>query len=255
MLQPGQYPGQVYGRPTNALPLTHPPLLLTASNAAPTSQRSHLSWDPCCGPASYHGMSSNPLNGPQPSTSVGLEPLASQGEDIASQSEAQSTYGVYYTDPWEPSYAEPVEPPPHFGEEDFGEDVDIYHVGLSPKEPASCLTAIKQKGRPGRLSCCKCCQQDFKSSNKLHQHLQGKCQQGPSRDSPEPEVHNDLITTPSELPIVESTSNARPDIGMGLGFCGWHYIMIGIQFSPLATPKQVCLDSGCSITLMDASWI
>src|SRR5438552_3493641 len=71
----------------------------------------------------------------------------------------------------------------------------------------------------------------------------------------EPEVHNNLMPTPSELPIVESTSNAKPDIGTGLSFCGWHYIMIGIQFSPSATPEQVCLDSGCSITLTDASWI
>ena len=54
---------------------------------------------------------------------------------------------------------------------------------------------------------------------------------------------------------MESTSNARPDISMGLGFHGWHYFMISIQFSPLATPEQVCLDSGCSITLADASWI
>src|SRR5438045_3652542 len=148
-----------------------------------------------------------------------------------------------------------MEPPLHFGEEDFAEDMDIYHVGLSPKEPASHLTAVKQRGCTGCPSHCKHCQQDFESSNKLHQHLHGKCQQSPSRDSPEPEVNDDLIPTPSELPIVESTSNARPDISTGLSFCGWHYITISIQFSPSVTPEQVCLDSGCSITLTDASWI
>ena len=67
------------------------------------------------------------------------------------------------------------------------------------------------------------------------------------------------VVDPQELGKIAASFSTHgavlSTIGMGLGFRGWHYIMIGIQFSPSATPKQVCLDSGRSITLMDASWI
>ena len=54
----------------------------------------------------------------------------------------RSTYEGYHTNPEEPFYDEPSEPPSHFGEADFNEDVGAYHAAASPEEPIALLTTV-----------------------------------------------------------------------------------------------------------------
>ena len=98
----------------------------------------------------------------------------------------QGTYGGYHTNPEEPFYDEPSEPPSHFGEADFDEDASAYHATVSHEEPVALLTAVSRKGL---LSHCKRCGQDFKSSNKLHKHLREECSTKAPKEAVEPEAN------------------------------------------------------------------
>ena len=54
----------------------------------------------------------------------------------------RSTYERYHTNPEEPFYDEPSEPPSHFREADFNEDIGTYYTIVSPKEPITLLTTV-----------------------------------------------------------------------------------------------------------------
>ena len=54
----------------------------------------------------------------------------------------RSTYEGYHTNPEEPFYTEPSEPPSHFGEADFDKDANAYHAAISSEEPVAFLTTV-----------------------------------------------------------------------------------------------------------------
>ena len=55
--------------------------------------------------------------------------------------------------------------------------------------------------------------------------------------------------------VVKSTVNSSLDTGSGFGFRNWHYVTAGIKLSENGATEQVCLDTGCSLTLIDRAFL
>jgi hypothetical protein len=57
------------------------------------------------------------------------------------------------------------------------------------------------------------------------------------------------------LLVVESLVNAKLDTGIGYGFRNWHYVIAEMKFAPDDASYKVCMDTGCSVTLIDRKWL
>ena len=102
---------------------------------------------------------------------------------------------------------------------------------------------------------CRRCREEFPSRNKLHRHLRGGCLQGAI---PLKKLTGNafLIKAPVEIPhtsakVVTSSANPATNTETGYGFRNWHYITAEIKLAPDMPLKAVCLDTGCSVTLID----
>ena len=56
------------------------------------------------------------------------------------------------------------------------------------------------------------------------------------------------------LDIVESTASTK-DLGNGFAFRSWTYAKISARLLPDANDVDVCIDSGCGVTLIDRAWL
>jgi len=106
---------------------------------------------------------------------------------------------------------------------------------------------------------CRDCHQSFESRNALFRHLRSgtakiaRCPMGKATaKSP-----TAMLAKPSgELPKITPTNPvaAAKDIGTGYGFRNWHYVTAKARLSDEATPEPICLDTGCSVTLLDRTF-
>ncbi len=101
---------------------------------------------------------------------------------------------------------------------------------------------------------CRKCKAVFPSNNQLHKHVrQTRCEKPRTADfltTDEPTANHVM-----DIPILESTVDSSKDIGTGFGFRGWTYAKALIALSIKGNEAQVCLDTGCSVTLADRSFI
>lgn len=92
---------------------------------------------------------------------------------------------------------------------------------------------------------CLHCDDSFSSNNKLHKHL---------RTSHTNPVDSNVYHATALVPrVMESTisDNTEP----GHGFRGWHYAAAQGSLAESGTPEEICLDSGCSSTLIDKAFL
>ena len=102
---------------------------------------------------------------------------------------------------------------------------------------------------------CHVCKSAFPSRNRLFQHLKDQCW-------PAHSANKALVATSQEVKLVDANlvapiikSKAIPDKTKppGYGFRGWKYATIKVQWSATGEQEgtEVCLDTGCSVTLVD----
>jgi hypothetical protein len=58
-----------------------------------------------------------------------------------------------------------------------------------------------------------------------------------------------------DLEIVELSVNSSCDISTGYRFRTWHYVTADVRLVRSATLEPVCLDTGCSLSLVDRAWL
>lgn len=94
----------------------------------------------------------------------------------------------------------------------------------------------------------RCCHSIFPSRNKLHQQLQlSNC-----------EAYSVIYKTDSHiaepgLPMILSTAPTKSD--PGLGFRKWHYMEVSIQLSLEGAVQTVCLNTSCTMSLVDRRFL
>ncbi len=117
---------------------------------------------------------------------------------------------------------------------------------------------------------CRKCKQEFSSRNKLHQHVRsehrdmvpsgGRIPAGekvsgsvsvPSNGSSIlPEGNAAVLHLPEESKIVKSTVVHSNKV-TGTGFRNWHYVVGKIMLHPQGPLRDICIDTGCSVTVVD----
>ena len=117
---------------------------------------------------------------------------------------------------------------------------------------------------------CRRCHKVFSSKNEMHKHLssagkgrrilKSSCLGRPLPvDLPSvttsAEAFPAAINDSQEAEIIESTVDSTQEIGSGLTFRGYHYAMEATKLTPKAEDEDLCFDTGCSITLIDRSWL
>ena len=102
---------------------------------------------------------------------------------------------------------------------------------------------------------CQHCREEFPSRNKLHRHLRGGCLQGAILLK-KLTGNAFLIKAPVEIPhtsvkVVTLSANPATDTETGYNFRNWHYIMAEVKLAPDMPLEAVCLNTECSVTLID----
>ena len=113
---------------------------------------------------------------------------------------------------------------------------------------------------------CRKCKQTFSSKNKLHQHVRTEHQYSvpsernptvPSERSPAtvpPKVQSEDNYTLEDARIVKSTVVHSNKV-TGTGFRNWHYVVGKIMLDPSGPLRDICIDTGCSVTVLDKRFL
>ena len=122
-------------------------------------------------------------------------------------------------------------------------DMDYYNPAYQSEEEENAPTALSIVP----LHMCRRCQAEFKSNNLLHKHVRARtCVEKPSAG--EPTAFNGTVEIiPSTVPIT--------DLGTGFGFRNYHFLTLFVALSAVAVAISVCMDSGCSVTLIDRAFL
>ncbi|TAQ84474.1 hypothetical protein B7494_g7190 [Chlorociboria aeruginascens] len=102
---------------------------------------------------------------------------------------------------------------------------------------------------------CKKCDEVFPSKNKLHIHLRRHdCQriQPVEDNTPSTDV---VVNLASDAPVIKSTAKSNLDCGTGYGFRKWHYVTAQAKLHLDMDPVAICIDTGCSLSLIDEAWL
>ena len=108
----------------------------------------------------------------------------------------------------------------------------------------------------------------FTSRNKLYQHIrdehrtsgQGKPElstlEGPQNDVPlVREVHHTATDETNSSPRLVQSNVDHTERVAGAGFRNWHHVTAKVQCSREGVPQEVCLDTGCPVTLGDRRFL
>ena len=102
------------------------------------------------------------------------------------------------------------------------------------------------------VATCNRCHAEFPSNNRLHKHL-ADCQANNDVPGNEPSAYHAAEATGNELIIESSTPR---DHQPGTLFRSWRYATANVHIGDHNTdPKQICLDTGCTATLIDAKLV
>ena len=93
---------------------------------------------------------------------------------------------------------------------------------------------------------CSICHSDFSSNNKLHTHIRDHSED----DSVQAEVY---VANPTNLTLIEST--AKPTHTPGYAFRSWQYAAAQTSLTSLGKTETICLDTGCTMTLIDKEFL
>ena len=110
----------------------------------------------------------------------------------------------------------------------------------------------KLKGSPFS---CHHCSQEFESNNLLHKHLTGcKVKKGQNRRSlmKSESAKTDQTSVFDTVIITLTSKEGKND---ELSFRSWHYCTVNISFTVLRIVTSVCIDTDCTMTLINRSFI
>ena len=131
-------------------------------------------------------------------------------------------------------------------------DLDYYNPSYQPEEEENTPTALSVS----LAHVCRRCHKEFKSNNLLHKHVRARdCV--PAKDcNPKPSA-NALFSAAAyhgEVEIIPSTASIK-DLGTGFGFRNYHFLTLFIALTALGVAVSVCIDTGCSVTLIDRTFL
>ena len=117
---------------------------------------------------------------------------------------------------------------------------------------------------------CHLCRTSFPSRNRLFQHLKEQCwsdaettaktEKSVARPT-EPTANSDVLEANFATPVIKSDAVPDKSKQPGFGFRGWKYATIKVQWSGSRYSSnseeitEVCLDTGCSVTLIDRTYL
>ena len=112
---------------------------------------------------------------------------------------------------------------------------------------------------------CHHCQQEFASKNQLHSHLgnpgkgrqkgRSSCAGVTAPDKSEGSQGDSIPAVYAvEESIIESAAKTE-DVGTGHAFRNYHYAMAMAKLAKKCVLENICLDTGCSVSLADRAWI
>ena len=119
-------------------------------------------------------------------------------------------------------------------------------------------------GFVGIEASCHNCNKSFRLKLKLHKHLRQDCRDLPKAPTSDlvTQVQPKLSAAASSMTantfsveIVESSATDCTNIGKSLAFHGWNYAHVAIRLFPKTIDIEVCIDTGCGITLADRTWL
>lgn len=93
----------------------------------------------------------------------------------------------------------------------------------------------------------------FTSNNKLHNHLRSNCN-AQNNFRKDPSIRNTVNCDEIDLEILTPKPSSTVLMN-GLGFRRWHYTTITFRSSPKGSDLSGCPDSGCTMTLIDSSFL
>ena len=255
--QYGNQPNPRYEpRPTQQqLPSSRPPLQIT-------------------GPSSGSGSSTPPNNRPpQAGRGQGFRRFGNQGQGYGNRQPWQQGYRQKAT-AYQASTAEDETTPPddQAQHEQHDEVRESYQGSEAPYEEDEYADYDQESqqeesfaGFVGIEASCRNCNASFKSKSKLHKHLRQDCLvRGPPKASindvasqapPRRSATASTIVDAFAIEVVESNATDRTNIGTGLAFRGWNYAHIPVRLLPTATDEEVCIDTGCGVTLAEKPWL
>lgn len=151
--------------------------------------------------------------------------------------------------------AEPLTEPGREYEETYVDENLDPMAGAYEDEPSNTIDVnyVITHAQPVRRVC-RNCKKIFTSNNKLHEHLRNIC--GKTKAAPrgkELVLTNAVDPLPFQGYIVPS--NATDKAPPGEGFRPWKYATCAIRLAPTAENQDVCVDSGCTMTLINRSFL
>ena len=250
---------QQSGTPRQGLPAPRQPLQITAPPNASASTSSNR---PQQGAQGYRGFQRKDDRNPrdrQPWQQPGFRPKASAyqasvtDESQPAEQDPGENASTYHSETQEDSEYESQ----YGGQDEHGNDVYFGDEQYSPSSHDQQFA-----GFVGIETFCRNCDKSFPSKSRLHKHLRSGCSSKPLKDfapSPkdllanlgEPETISQAVGEPR---IVESSASTA-DQGTGFGFRSWNYAMAKVRLTKIGEEDDVCLDTGCGVTLVDRLWL
>ena len=112
---------------------------------------------------------------------------------------------------------------------------------------------------------CRRCKKTFASRNKLYQHLRDEHRDNEHRSSdqsaakvhvpPVSEIHHAASEEPNSSPRIVQSKVDHTERVAGAGFRNWHHVTAKVQCSREGLPQEICLDTGCPVTLGDRRFL
>ena len=136
-------------------------------------------------------------------------------------------------------------------EQNKAPDPDGYYVEDPDMDYYNPTYQEEEENAPTALSIvpvhvCRRCQAEFKSNNLLHKHIRAwNCV--PKASATPTAFNGSVEIVPSTVPIT--------DLGTGFGFRNYHFLTLFVALSAIAVAISVCMDSGCSVTLIDRAFL
>ena len=253
--QPGQY-AQQSNPPRQGLPAPRQPLQITESSSGSTNRSSNQQ-NPRSG--SNFGKQGNRGGG-------FFSSQRQQGTAYQAESNNESEAGESES----PSQNENEVPEENREPDNYYADEELDYYQPRPEDESAGYFAgtdpgVKSRNPAGHQ--CRHCLTMFSSKNELHKHLgnSGKGRRAnasscPGHPSKEPEAYSQepeaYPTHPfPEAKVIKSSVDSVSEVGTGQAFRQYHYAMAAIKLKLENDADNGCLDTGCSVSLMDRSWL
>ena len=98
---------------------------------------------------------------------------------------------------------------------------------------------------------CTLCLKEFDSNNSLHKHIRADC----GKFAKEEPIKETIVLEKGEDPHRIVKSSSTDNFTPGYGFRGYRYATAHIALKPQRETHQLCLDSGCIMSLIDRQFL